>query len=143
MFDVVCPRYDFTVLLSVGCTVGVLVALYIIFRLESYSLFRICRIVLNLTNPPGYRAYKLLFLTYCVTLARQTDDSAPPRHAHHTIFRLPRARGCSAPRPQRDKGATPPPPYDSPPPYHVAVVMAPGSPAPAPVEVHISDPVYI
>ena len=37
MFDVVCPRYDFTVLLSVGCTVGVLVALYIIFRLESYS----------------------------------------------------------------------------------------------------------
>ena len=35
MFDVVCPRYDFTVLLSVGCTVGVLVALYIIFRLES------------------------------------------------------------------------------------------------------------
>ena len=37
MFDVVSPSYDFTVLLSAGCTVGVLVALYIIFRLESYS----------------------------------------------------------------------------------------------------------
>ena len=142
MFDVVCPRYDFTVLLSVGCTVGVLVALYIIFRLESYSgSAYVCLCM----NPPGYRAYKLLFMSYCVNLARQTEDSAPPRHTHHTIFRLPRARGCSAPRPQRDKGATPPPPYDSPPPYHVAVVMAPGSPAPAtaPVEVHISDPVYI
>ena len=42
------------------------------------------------------------------------------------------------------KGLTPPPPYDSPPPYHVAIVMcAPGESAISTAEVTISDPVYI
>lgn len=35
------------------------------------------------------------------------------------------------------KGATPPPPYDSPPPYHVAVVMA-GVP-----DLVVSEPIVI
>ena len=97
MFDVVCPRYDFTVLLSVGCTVGVLVALYIIFRLESYSgSAYVCLCM----NPPGYRAYKLLFMSYCVNLARQTEDSAPPHPPHH----LPAAAGARLLRPPATAG---------------------------------------
>ena len=83
------------------------------------------------------RAYKLMFLSYCVSLAHQTDETDQPPPA---VCRLPRARGA------RGKGLTPPPPYDSPPPYHVAIVMCAGEAAISPVipaEVHISDPVYI
>ena len=80
------------------------------------------------------RAYKLMFLSYCVTLSNQTDEADRPPPA---VCRLPRVtRG--------HKGLTPPPPYDSPPPYHVAIVMCSGdSDITIPAEVHISDPVYI
>ena len=105
--------YDFTVLMSVGCTVGVLVAAYIMFR-----------------------AYKLLFLTYCVSISRNSDQE---RSVEDSVCRIPRVRGCAR---SGSKGSTPPPPYDSPPPYHVAIVMYNNPDTPSnPVE--ISDPVYI
>ena len=83
-----------------------------------------------------YRAYKLMFLSYCVSLSHQTDETDRPPPA---VCRLPRARTSRG-----HKGLTPPPPYDSPPPYHVAIVMCSGDgDIISPAEVHISDPVYI
>ena len=65
-----------------------------------------------------FRAYRLLLLTYCVSLSRQTDETP-------AVFVIPRARidGVLGRLQEYRKGDTPPPPYDSPPPYHVAVVM--------------------
>ena len=79
-----------------------------------------------------YRAYRLLLLTYCVSMSRQTDDQP-------AVFVLPRARieGVLGRLQEYRKGDTSPPPYDSPPPYHVAIVMesVPG--------LVVSDPVII
>ena len=101
--------FDFTFLLTLACTVGSVVTLYLL-----------------------YRAYRLLLLTYCVSMSRQTDDQP-------AVFVLPRARieGVLGRLQEYRKGDTPPPPYDSPPPYHVAIVMesVPG--------LVVSDPVII
>ena len=78
------------------------------------------------------RAYRLLLLTYCVSLSRQTDDQP-------AVFVLPRARieGVLGRLQEYRKGDTPPPPYDSPPPYHVAIVMG------TVPDMLVSDPVTI
>ena len=87
------------------------------------------------------RAYKLLYLSSCVSLSTQTDETDRPQPP---VCRLPRVRGCRPLAPPGHKGLTPPPPYDSPPPYHVAIVMCGAGDSPViPAEVHISDPVYI
>ena len=101
--------FDFTFLLTIGCTVGALFTLYLL-----------------------YRAYRLLLLTYCVSLSRQTDDQP-------AVFVLPRARieGVLGRLQEYRKGDTPPPPYDSPPPYHVAIVMG------TVPDLLVSDPVMI
>ena len=101
--------FDFTFLLTIGCTVGALFTLYLL-----------------------YRAYRLLLLTYCVSLSRQTDDQP-------AVFVLPRARieGVLGRLQEYRKGDTPPPPYDSPPPYHVAIVMG------TVPDMLVSDPVMI
>ena len=101
--------FDFTFLLTFACSIGSFVTLYLL-----------------------YRAYRLLLLAYCVSMSRQTDDQP-------SVFVLPRARieGVLGRLQEYRKGDTPPPPYDSPPPYHVAIVMesVPG--------LVVSDPVII
>ena len=146
-------RYNFTVLLTAGCTVGVLVALYIIFRS---------------VTPPHYppltvcvaRAYRLLFITYCVSLTAQTEEGGQGVSGDRTGLRLP-VRVARMRRTHHGKTDSPPPPYDSPPPYHVAVVMTteevvlsptppapqtspspPSPPSPPPYQ-QISESIYI
>jgi len=62
--DFVTVPYNFTVLLTAGCTVGVLVALYILFR-----------------------AYRLLFITYCVSLLpRRGAPIQPGQHGRLSVY---------------------------------------------------------
>ena len=96
--------------MTIGCTAGALFTLYLL-----------------------YRAYRLLLLTYCVSLSRQTDEQP-------AVFVLPRARVegvLGRLQEYSRKGDTPPPPYDSPPPYHVAIVMETVS------DVMVSEPIII
>ena len=85
----------------------------------------------------------MLFLTYCISLSNQTDES----DSGANVCRIPRVRNCisSTSRGGRGgKGLTPPPPYDSPPPYHVAIVMCNSADDITPAaQIQISDPIYI
>jgi len=101
---------DLTFLIAVGCTVGIVCTLWIL-----------------------YRAYRLLFMTYCAAMSRQGDAGESGRAG----LQLPSIYVIESLHPPHRKGTTPPPPYDSPPPYHVAVIM---SQLP---EVLVSDPVLI
>jgi len=103
-------RVDLTFLIAVACTVGILCTLWIL-----------------------YRAYRLLFMTYCTAMSRQGDAGESGRAGveHRSIYVI------ESLRPPYRKGTTPPPPYDSPPPYHVAVVTAQLP------EVLVSEPVVI
>ena len=91
-----------------------------------------------------FRAYKLLFLTYCISLSNQTDESDSRDNG---VCRIPRVRNClpsSSRGGSGSKGLTPPPPYDSPPPYHVAIVMCSSDDDNTQAaQIHISDPIYI
>ena len=130
-------RSNLTVLLTAGGTVGVLVAIYIIFR----SVTPIPLSFLSLTYSSLSRAYRLLFITYCISLSRQTDETSrgvSGGEGGRVVIRLPRVRRT------QDKSDSPPPPYDSPPPYHVAVVMSSeGLDLPPPPDIVISESVYI
>lgn len=113
------PRFDLTFLLVAGGTLGVLVAIWIV-----------------------YRAYHLLFMLYCRSLTSQCLERGTdaPSTNPDTIYVIDSCResrgrvrgsgsgvagmaGVLARMQSYRKGETPPPPYDSPPPYHVAIKM--------------------
>jgi len=102
---------DLTFLIAVACTVGILCTVWIL-----------------------YRAYRLLFMTYCTAMSRQGDAGESGREGLQvpSIYVIESLR-----HPPHRKGTTPPPPYDSPPPYHVAVITAQLP------EVLVSEPVVI
>ena len=128
-------RYNFTVLLTAGCTVGVLVALYILFRFVKFSSSELLLTV----SLCGHRAYRLLFITYCVSLSRQTDEAVRVS-GDRGVLRLPGRLRSS----HQAKTDSPPPPYDSPPPYHVAVVMrTEEADPPPPPDIEMTSSVYI
>ena len=88
-----------------------------------------------------FRAYHLLLVLYCRSLTRQClDRDAPTNNSHETIYVIDTCRetrgrvrgvgtgvqgmaGVLARMQSYKKGESPPPPYDSPPPYHVAITM--------------------
>jgi len=108
------PRVDFTFLIAAGGSVGILVTMWIL-----------------------YRAYHLLFLIYCRNLTRQCLDGDTPS-IPDTVYVIdsclegrirgsgsgvPGMAGVLARMQTYRKGESPPPPNDSPPPYHVAITM--------------------
>ena len=118
---VAATHHDFTFLIVAGGTVGILLTLWLV-----------------------YRAYRALFLVYCSSLRRQgvEGEVAPGGGASHpaSIYVIESCRdsegvvtgagegvrgmaGVLARMQMYRKGESPPPPYDSPPPYHVAVNM--------------------
>ena len=60
------PRVDFTFLIAVGCTVGIIATLWVL-----------------------YRAYRLLLITYCTSMSRCAGNTShpitpvPPQPLHH------------------------------------------------------------
>ncbi|XP_023336207.1 uncharacterized protein LOC111707346 [Eurytemora carolleeae] len=112
------PKFDLTFLIAAGGSLGVLVTIWIL-----------------------YRAYHLLLVFYCRSLTRQCmDRDTPSNTSIETIYVIDSCRetrgrvrgvgagvqgmaGVLARMQSYKKGESPPPPYDSPPPYHVAITM--------------------
>merc|ERR1711892_601496 len=128
--------FDFSSLILIGGSCGILLLLWVIVRLR---------------QEVSYSLYDILKHTYCGCLYKQSNNLRPNLRSRLDSINYPAPRtsrtwsdvtGMTAvlSRVQAYRKDTPPPPYEAPPSYQVAVSMETGEESPPPYEE--SPPTY-